>query len=205
MGTPIANVQNATINGTNYQKSVSVDADNVLRTKKTVAAAVAGQLTTRTDNTTGTLTMNAGHGITTGARLDIYWNVGGVAGHRRGVTVGTVSVNSVPFSLGAGDNLPVNLTNITAMIPTFEDVVITGDNVQYYAFYAQRAPALIVFTDSGGVEKGAEFVSLDGAAAIWYLGNGVTNPLAGDAVTRLYYSHGYTGGSVALQSDVGYN
>jgi hypothetical protein len=80
----------------------------------TLAAAKTGTLTTRTDNDTGTLTMTAGHGITTGQTLDVYW----AGGQRRGMTVGTVATNSVPIDGGAGDNLPANTTAITAMVPT---------------------------------------------------------------------------------------
>src|SRR5678815_5092823 len=105
---------NLTVDGTTYSRNTTVTADGVVRMDKTganvLAAAKVGQLTTRTDNDTGTLTMVAGHGITTGARLDIFWEEAGVKGARYGVTVGTVATNSVPFDLGAGDNLPTNLT-----------------------------------------------------------------------------------------------
>lgn len=82
-----------------------------------VPPAAAGTLTTRTDNQTGTLTMSdAGHGITTGAVIDLYWE----GGARYGITVGTVSGTSVPIGAddsGHGNNLPVATTPITAMIP----------------------------------------------------------------------------------------
>jgi hypothetical protein len=72
-----------------------------------------GTLTTRTDNETGTLTMSSGHGITTGQFIDLYW----ATGIRRGITVGTVSVNSVPIGAdnsGSGNNLPSASTAIVA-------------------------------------------------------------------------------------------
>ncbi len=68
----------------------------------TIPVAHAGTLTTRTSTSVGTLTMASGHGITTASKIDIYF-AGGI---RRQVLVGTVSVNSVPFTLGTGDDLP---------------------------------------------------------------------------------------------------
>ena len=60
--------------------------------------AKAGTLTTRTEDDTGEATLGAGHGITTGAIVDIYWS----GGRRYGVTVGTVAGNVVPFGAPGG-------------------------------------------------------------------------------------------------------
>jgi hypothetical protein len=64
-----------------------------------------GSLTTRTDADTGEITMStqiAPHGITTGEIVDVVWS----RGWRLGMTVGTVSGNSVPIDGGEGDDLP---------------------------------------------------------------------------------------------------
>ncbi len=92
--------------------SVTVESGGVAQVSESIPAAKTGTLTTRTDNDTGTLTMSSGHGITTGAKIDIYWT----GGRRYNVTVGTVSTNSVPFDLGSGDNLPTNNTAVTVMV-----------------------------------------------------------------------------------------
>ena len=92
--------------------SVIVDSGGVAQVSEEIPAAKTGTLTTRTDNDTGTLTMSASHGITTGAKIDIYWT----GGRRYNVTAGTVSGNSVPFDLGSGDNLPTNNTAVTVMV-----------------------------------------------------------------------------------------
>jgi hypothetical protein len=95
--------------------------------RETVAAAKSGTLHIRTSATVGTLTLADNHGITTGNKIDIYWS----GGCRRGVTVGTVATNEVPFSLGTGNDLPVAATAVTASKRTagnlsfiFADVVI---------------------------------------------------------------------------------
>lgn len=88
----------------------------------TLAVAKTGTLSTRTNDTDGTLTMAASHGITTAAVIDLYWS----GGRRYNVVVGTVSVNSVPISGGAGDNLPIATTAITAQVQNVIDVDFAG-------------------------------------------------------------------------------
>lgn len=82
-------------------------------------------LSTRTNATSGVLTGQSGHGITTGQTLDyIVWNDGGsppTARIRRSVTVGTVSGTSIPFSGGAGYDLPSSSS--TVYIPTTNDAI----------------------------------------------------------------------------------
>lgn len=67
-------------------------------------------LSTRTDATSGTITAPSGHGVTTGATIDVLWTVEEssyyISKVRRGVTVGTVSGTSIPISGGLGDDLP---------------------------------------------------------------------------------------------------
>lgn len=72
----------------------------------TLAAGSAGTLTTRTDDDTGTVTLTAGHGQTSGT-FDVFW----ADGVRRGMT-GTVTVDSLALDLGAGDVLPVATTAV---------------------------------------------------------------------------------------------
>ncbi len=77
-------------------------------------------LTTRTSATAGTITAPSGHGVTTGASIDVYW-MEVISGYntariRRNVTVGTVSGTSIPFSGGEGDDLPTASSEI--YVPT---------------------------------------------------------------------------------------
>lgn len=209
---PTATISNRlTVDGTTYTRATTVAADSVIRTEKAgdtiLAAAKTGALTTRTSDTVGELTMDSGHGITTGARLDIYWDVGGVKGARRGVTVGTVATNAVPFSLGAGDNLPADESDVTAQVPAEEAFLVTGDNVQYI-FAKSTRRACVVFTDASNAELHAIEAELDGASGggyQWFTGNGLTNPLAGDAVAKVYLSNGDSAGTNAVVVGVGHS
>lgn len=67
---------------------------------------IDGQLTTRTDDDTGVVTVisdsNDGHGITTSSTVDVYWQ----SGQRIGMSVSAVTNKAVTVDGGAGDALP---------------------------------------------------------------------------------------------------
>jgi hypothetical protein len=107
-------------------------------------AAKAGTLTTRTDNTTGTITGASGHGIVTADRIDLYWP----GGQRRNVLVGTVAGTSIPFSGGTGDNLPAASTAVTFVKPQAEPLLIDGSSVVAILIHsAQRATVSLKLSD----------------------------------------------------------
>lgn len=178
-----------TVNGRTFGTQQTVSSAVAIDIGQDLTAAWAGTLTTRTDAATGTLTMASGsHTITTGARLDIYWtNADGTFGHRRGVTVGTVAGTSVPFSLGAGDNLPTAASAVTAQVPTQLSVVVTGNTVVSISASCVTG-GLIVFTDNVPTEMSYAFLTSSSQSYCWTSTDGGTNPLAGKAVTRAYVS-----------------
>lgn len=175
---------NVNIGGNSYQTTEAIDADNVTKVEKSLAAAKTGTLSVRTDNDTGTLTMDPGHGILTGDKVDIYWS----GGSRRGVTVGTVATNSVPIDLGAGDNLPAAATAVTVMVQNSETVSITGANVVAIAFKC-AGKATLQITQSNDTEIFGTTVSA-GGSYIWTVGSGVTNPVTGQTIGKVKITHG---------------
>jgi hypothetical protein len=77
------------------------------------AVSAPGTLTTRSDDDTGTLTMDdGGHGIATGAVVTLLWD----GGSRGGVAVGTVAGVSVPIDGGSGDVLPATSTAVRVVV-----------------------------------------------------------------------------------------
>ena len=156
---------------------------------ETLAAAKTGTLTTRTDNTTGTLTMSAGHGITTGQTIDLYWT-GGV---RYGVTVGTVSTNSVPISSGSGDNLPAADAAITAVVQRSANIFIDGDETELLAIVLEtndktlRSAAHIQLVDGSAAEI-AEIDLVANVPRVWDLAGGDANPFTGNPITAVKIS-----------------
>lgn len=172
---------------------VTIQTQPVIRTNSgpigledTLGAAKSGTLTTRTTNNSGTLTMAAGHGITTGQIIDIYFT-GGV---QRSVTVGTVATNSVPISLGIGDNLPVATTAITAVVQQSINILIDGDLANIIAVVLEtvdkslRTAANVQFRDAAAaVVATVNFVA--NVPQVWDITGGSSNPFTGNPITNL--------------------
>lgn len=183
-----------------YVKTVNVDGDDFRTTRTpaatgktvrgdTLPAAKTGQLTTRTDNNTGTLTMAAGHGFNTGDKLHLYWtNADGSKGFAYTVA-GTVSTNSVPIDSGAGDDLPPNLTNVTAMVPTTYDFVVEYANLKLLTWKADTAVGAAVLRESGGTVAAALRSTGSTGNYSWDAGDPAASPLAAD-VASVDVSHG---------------
>lgn len=173
--------------GVSITDSIVRTADNVQGFEVTLPAAKVGQLTTRTDDETGTLTMAADHGITTASVIDIYW----ATGARYGVLVGTVSGTSVPIGAddaGTGDVLPTNLTAVTAVIQTTINIAIDGDALAIlgmkakYASSTSSAVGRVGFYDSANDEiESVELVA--NASRKWDITGGDANGFAGDPIT----------------------
>ena len=182
-GTISASVQ---IGGVTSAASVQRSGD-ILDVAIPVPAGKAGNLTTRTTDATGTLTMaDAGHGITTGAKIDLYW----VGGMRYGVTVGTVSGTSVPIDLGAGDILPADESAIVACVQVSANVAFDGDDATIvYAQCPQRASVDL----NTAVPASVKHVELaDAEPFTWWSDSGIANPVAANTIATAKCSNGST-------------
>ena len=159
----------------------------------TLNTAKAGTLSTRTDNNTGTLTLESGHGITDGQIIDVYWS-GGV---QRTVTVGTVSGTSVPIDGGIGDNLPTAATAITACVQKAINLAIDGDNADIVAVILEtndkslRTTANVQFLDAAA-DVIAEIDLVANVPQVWDIEGGSANPFTGDPITNLKASQAST-------------
>jgi len=172
---------------------LTIQAPSVIRTasaaiglEETLNSAKTGVLTTRSDDNTGTLTMTAGHGLTTGQIVDIYWT-GGV---QYGVTLGTVSTNSVPIDLGIGDDLPAQDTAVTVCVQTAINQLIDGDEAEIIGVILEtidrnlRTASHVQFRDASNAEI-AEIDLVANIPQIWDLAGGAANPFTGNIITNL--------------------
>jgi hypothetical protein len=130
-----------------FRGSANFSDEGAIVQSHSILAAQAGTLTTRTGNTEGNATLSTGHGITTGLLVDLYWT-GGV---RRGVIVGTVAVNVVPFSGGTGDNLPIQDTAISVAPVTESEMRFDAKDMKFLAFTLTGA-GRVVFLGESDVE-----------------------------------------------------
>lgn len=173
--------------GNSFSLNQEIDYDNVAKAEPTLEAAWTGTLTVRTDNDTGSVTAQLGHTITTGSKVDLFWlNTDGTYGQRNNVTVGTVAGQVVPIDLGAGDNLPLAATAVRIMNRHTEAMVVTGNNV-VGILVNMPTPGVVTFADAAN----ASLLVIDLTDQVtygWFNGNGVTNPLAGAAVAKVFLS-----------------
>lgn len=181
--------------GLNFNQTESIASSRAHRAVQTVTGAKTGNLTTRTSDTVGELTMSAGHGITTAARLDLYWEEAGQVKCRVGVVVGTVAVNQVPISGGTGDNLPVDESAIVAKVPQTVDLDFLGDDVIAWLASAGAATgAIFAFIGAAESALGNIILTKTGMQS-WSLEQdryNLANRLAGDTVQKMYVSHNNT-------------
>ncbi len=178
--------------GGGYTTTITKTGDGLERASHTVPAAKPGVLTTRTDNNTGTFTMTAGHGFITNDVCDIFWS----GGSRRGMT-GTVTVNSIVFDGGSGDNLPAQDTAVTVCKPVSKAFEVDGDAIENLVVgatgIASGKTGWVVFVDDADVEIAPATLEVDATTRPqWCEEIGTTNPLAGKLTTVVKFSHGDT-------------
>jgi hypothetical protein len=180
--------QNLSIGNVTANTTLAVAGENSVQANPTVLAAQAGTLTVRTDDTSGSLTMVSGsHGITTGQRVDLYWT----GGKCYGAVVGTVAGSVVPIaSVAGGDILPLATTVVNVGIPNEVAFNVIGNNMQGLVIYSP-VEGYVILAD-GSTNHHVQYLAAGGGYA-WATGSGVTNPIAGDTLTKVWMSHSSTG------------
>ena len=160
-----------------------------------LAAGVAAQLTTRTDNNNGTLTLPAGHGLTSGT-FDVFWTAAaGGPGVQRGFT-GTVTVNSLALVTGAGDNLPANLSDVVVCKQTIIDFDSDNASVVLAMVSQQRRASVQFQQDDGTPIKSLDLgrYGVDGEPWVWASQTDVSNPF-GATISKVAVSNGSSAGT----------
>jgi hypothetical protein len=186
MSQSISYQQTLTVGGLSLSVAEVPDGDVAPDVSLTVTGGGTGELTTRTSDTQGSVTMDSGsHGISTGNKVDVYWD----GGMRYAMTVGTVAGAVVPLtSSGTGDVLPAADTALVLKVPQSVVVVVEGDDLTVIGFkvpFGVRGVAVVV--DDAAAD--ALLVPLDGTNDyIWTDTQGTTNPLAGDTVGSVRFS-----------------
>ena len=189
------------IGGISIAKSINRTGDHTNTYEVVLPAAEGGSLTTRTSDTVGTITMtDAGHTITTGAVIDIFWS----GGKQYAVTVGTVSGTSVPFTGGTGDVLPASSTAVTVDEQIDITTVIDGDNVKLLGIVLEIADT--ASTAAGHLDMqdvgAATIESVDLVAntpRVWDITGGDTNVFTGNVIELTKAGNGDSTNSATLK------
>ncbi len=187
--------------GGNIAQNIPRSADGGSIREVSLPVGKAGTLTTRTDVNTGQITMaSAGHGITTGANVDIYWE-GGV---QYNATVGTVVGTTVPFDGGEGDDLPTNGTDVVVSVRQLIAIDLDGDKLallainQKYSNSLETANSHIAFYE-GGLAEIAELDLQANTPQVFDITGGATNIFTGNPIDTAYASNGSTTDVATLQ------
>jgi hypothetical protein len=193
------------VGGLTFSEQKSVANKGVVSREETIPAAKTGTLTTRTSDSVGEITGQADHGVLTGDIIDIYWTAGGALLSRRGITVGTVAALAIPITDGAGDVLPADETALTLMKRQTFDLKFDGSDLVALFAYSAAAQTTIVLSGDDGVEDHPILMSTAGQTYDWTSGNGVTNPVIGDAITQVHITQGDSTGTKSVTVAAAYN
>jgi hypothetical protein len=172
--------------GKTFRVDRQVTTDGAVFKDPTLPGAKTGSLTTRTDDGTGTLTMDSGHGILDGDKVAIFW----AGGSRYNVTVGTVATNSVPIGLGGGDNLPAQGTAVTVMVLHEEAFAVEYDHIQGLFCGQPQGAAVVEFWSAVPALIAAIQITND-ADYVWTVNDGTANPLNAN-VAKVKLAHAGT-------------
>lgn len=174
-----------------FSSSRTVTTDGRTIKDPSLGPAKPGTLSVRGSNTTGTVAMTTGHGLSTG-RMDLFWD----GGARYGVT-GTVTGDNIAVASGAGDNLPVLTTAITVAVPQKEPFVVVAADMDMLLVgcpTGQNFPVWAIFLDGSDAVVASVYVSGSSDAYRWDSDNGAVTPFATN-VASVYLSHGATDGN----------
>jgi len=165
--------------GINISSTITRTKEGQQSVEPSLPAGKTGTLSTRTDDNTGVVTAESGHGITISDTVDVYWT-GGV---RYGMSVTNVATDDVTVDLGDGDVLPDQDTAVIITPRVEVDIDFTGDNVEMFAALCDKR-AYIEFTTEGDANI-TESELLAGEAWSWHNNSGVTNPFASAVVGKV--------------------
>ena len=191
--------QTASVGGLSIQGNVSRNGDSQIgySSDPAIPVALAGELTTRTDDDTGVVTLDEGHGLTDADTVDVFWD----GGLRYGMSITGYDATTISIDGGAGDNLPLVETEVTIAEPVPVELSFAGDDVVLIgAGCAQRAS--VRFLDSVPAVQ----LALDLAPGeVWSWATGSANPLDSVDVASLLVSNGDTATAAIVQVGAGLN
>lgn len=170
-----------------------IEGDTANPYEMTVAAAIAGVLTTRTDANTGILTVASGHGITDADTVDLYDEDGALL--RKDVDVTATTATTISIDAGTGDDLPAEDEIVNVAKQQTLNCTIDGDAIQIIGILLDVPGATtegrILFEDAAGDDI-ADLTLVAQAAQITHVAGGASNPFAGDPITAAKVSNGNT-------------
>ncbi len=186
MTTTATQTVSTVIAGTTITSTIRRTEEIAERVSLSMAAGLAGTLSTRTDNDTGVLTVATGHGITISDTVAVFWNGGFV----KNCDVTAVTSTTISIDAAIGDNLPTATTAIVVSKQNSYSLLLSGDTLRVMAISCGQR-ALVDFRSSAPATLLA-YDMAESEGRTWLSESDVTNPLAGDTVATVHVANGGT-------------
>jgi len=196
---------NGSLAGLAVQTVINRSATGGVGQEHTLAAAKSGTLSTRTNDTDGTLTLEAGHGITDGQILSIFWTdpTSGDPKFCYDATVGVVAGESVPFTGAAGTALPAQGSAIVADVEEELDADFDGDKLEMLLAAGNKIVGF-QFVDSGDNVLDAA-IRRANEPYDYVKGIDASNPLTGNPVDAVRVANGDSTAALTFKLAALYN
>lgn len=198
---PLAQIAlNVTVGGVTVAKNWTREGEHPNPYEVVLPVAQDGRLTTRTDDNTGVVTMSdAGHGLETGDKVDVYWD-GGLRYRMSATVAGT----AVTLDGGSGDNLPPDETDVVCCVQVEIPTQIDGDAAQLLVVsleYADSASVSLGHVDFQDVTPATiDEMDLEANKPLFQdLAADNANPITGNKIVVCYASHNDTVNAATLK------
>lgn len=177
----------ASVGGVSIQTTLRRNAASQIGHDWNLAVATTGNLTTRTDNTTGIITAT-NHGLSNSDIVDVHWLNSTTPGCAYGCTVSNVAANAFDIVAEGGTILPAQNSTVAWQEPQTKDTDVDGDLLELIAI-SSSVQGHIVFRDAGdAVLMARPLVANEGWD--WASNQGIANPLTGNAIASVDISSG---------------
>lgn len=172
------------IGGVSMYSTITRNEEGQIGQEVTLPAAAAGELTTRTDDNTGEITLSAGHSVVTG-KVNVFWD----GGLRYGVDA-VVTGNACAIDAGAGNPLPAQGTAVTVANQVEIDTDFDGSAVVLIGALSTKRTHVEFRTPLDSSIMGMELAASE--AWEWHSDSSMPYPLSGETVGKVLAANAAT-------------
>lgn len=178
-------VHKFTLNDVSHTRTENFTTDSEQTTSKALAVAVAGSLTTRTDNDTGVITV-AAHSFIVSDKVAVGWtDASGNLVCRFYMNVSAQTPTTVTVDVGVGTILPAALTSVTIGLVTSEPYHI---DPQVDTVDVLKPATAFAFGVGGASQAAAAFIALVSDVGGGTLSNGRLHVANGPALPAIVFA-----------------
>lgn len=178
-------VRQTTLAGVTLESVATREEELEISFSASMAAGIAGTLTTRTSDTAGVFTVASGHGVTTSNKISVFWSGGACYN----CTVSATTSTTITINAATGDVLPSATSEVVIGVEATHIVAIDGDGLKVLVVACTNR-SMIRFLDVSSIEL--TYVMAASEGRLWVSDQNVTNPIVGDAISSVVIANGNT-------------